>query len=363
MTTEQPARDAEGAEQLMGTLYLTEQHSLVKREGEALRVQIPAREGREARVARVPLIKVDQVVVFGDITLTAPALHMLLEQRIAVHFLSERGRSYGSLIPDPTKNARLHLAQYAVHDDPARRFPLARSIVGGKLANMRTLLLRYNRKLEDPALDAAAAQIRRARRSAETLAVPDAPAEGRMHGLGPLLGLEGEGSAAYFGVWGALLRGAWAFPGRVRRPPTDPVNALLSFGYTVLTNQIVSLICLVGLNPYIGMLHQPGYGKPALALDLVEEFRPLVVDSVVIATLNNRMLKEADFTAELGACRLTDPARRLFLEQLEARLAEPIQHPLFGYRVSYRRAIELQVRLLAKALMGEIDAYVPFAVR
>jgi CRISPR-associated protein Cas1 len=111
------------------------------------------------------------------------------------------------------------------------------------------------------------------------------------------------------------------------------------------------------------MLHQPGYGKPALALDLVEEFRPLVVDSVVISMVNNRMLKENDFTAEMGAYRLRDDARRLFLQQIEDRLNEQIQHPLFGYRTTYRRCIELQVRVLAKALMGEIPQYVPFIVR
>lgn len=348
----------------MTTLYLTEQYSIVKREGEALRVQIPARDAAPARIVRIPLIKIDQVVVLGDITLTAPALHMLLEQRIAIHFLSERGRSYGSLIPDPSKNAQLHLSQYAAHSDLARRFPIARALIDGKLANMRTCLLRYNRKLADPAIDAAAAQLRQLRRQLDSLPLPTATAEGdRMNGLGGLLGLEGSGSSAYFSVFGALLRGAWPFPGRVRRPPTDPVNALLSFGYTVLTNQIVSLICAVGLNPYIGMLHQPGYGKPALALDLVEEFRPIVIDSVVISMLNNRMLKESDFTIEVGAYRLSDAARRRYLEQIEARLSETIQHPTFAYRATYRRSIELQVRLLAKTLMGEIGAYVPFSVR
>src|SRR5436190_4022275 len=116
-------------------------------------------------------------------------------------------------------------------------------------------------------------------------------ASDRMHGLGPLLGLERSGSAAYYGVFGSLCKGEWGFAGRVQRPPTDPINALLSFGYTVLTNQVVSLVCAVGLDPGIGVLHQPGFGKPALALDLVEEFRPIIVDSVVITMLNNGQLK------------------------------------------------------------------------
>jgi len=351
-------------EVLMGTLYLTEQHSLVRRDGEALRVQIPANDGREARTVFVPLIKVDQVVVMGDITLTSPALHMLLEQRVSVHFLSAHGRSYGSLIPDPTRNAQLHLAQYAAHSTLSRRFPIARAMIAGKLTNMRTLLLRYNRKLNSATIDDAAGQIRAAQRQMESLPIPErASDDDRMSGLGPLFGGEGAGTSPYFGVFGDLLRGEWAFPGRVRRPPTDPVNALLSFGYTVLTKQIVSLICAVGLNPYIGMLHQPGYGKPALALDIIEEFRPLIVDSVVISMLNNRMLKPSDFVEELGAYRLRDEARRDFLKQLDDRLQETVRHPVFSYTVSYRRCIELQVRLLAKALLGEIPRYPAFVVR
>jgi CRISPR-associated protein Cas1 len=348
----------------MGTLYLTEQWSLVRRDGEALRVQIPAREGREGRTVTVPLIKVDQVVVMGDITLTSPALQLLLEQRVAVHFLSAHGRSYGSLIPDPTKNAQLHLAQYEAHRTLGRRFPIARAMIDGKLANMRTLLLRSNRKLGNSALEDAAARLQAVRKNLAALTIPEvAETDDRMRGLGALFGAEGAGSAAYFDVFGEVLRGEWSFPMRVRRPPTDPVNALLSFGYTVLTKQIVSLVCAVGLNPYIGMLHQPGYGKPALALDLIEEFRPLIVDSVVVSMLNNRMLKPGDFVEELGAYRLRDEARRSFLEQLEGRLLEQVRHPIFGYTVSYRRCIELQVRLLAKVLLGEIAAYPPFVVR
>ncbi len=355
---------SDGYEELMGTLYLTEPYSVVKREGEALRVQIPARESAAARMVRIPLIKIDQVVVLGDITLTAPALHMLLEQRIAIHFLSERGHSYGSLIPDPTKNALLHLAQYAAHSELSRRFPIARSMIAGKLTNMRTTLLRYNRKLADPALDEAAGQIRATLRQLAGLPIPvAAPPDDRMSGLGPLFGLEGSGSSAYFAVFGTLLRNTWPFPGRVRRPPTDPVNALLSFGYAILIRQVLSQICTVGLNPYIGMLHQPGYGKPALALDLVEEFRPVIVDSVVITMLNTGMVRESDFTVEMGAYRLTDTARRTFLEKLEERLMTTVQHPLFGYQVSYRRCIELQVRVLAKALLGETERYIPFVVR
>jgi len=357
----------EGVETLMATLYLTEQYSVVKIEGEALRVQFPAeRASRQAgKVVRVPLAKVEQVMVLGDITLTTPALHALLERRIAVHYLSARGRSYGALMADWGKNSGVRLAQYALFGDVTRRFTVARQCVAGKLLNMRTTLLRYARSREDTAeLQEAARQIRSCLRAMAHLPAPTTvdPSD-RMHGLGPLLGLEGSASAAYYGVFGSLLKGEWGFAGRVKRPPTDPINALLSFGYTVLTNQIVSLVHAVGLDPGLGVLHQPGFGKPALALDLIEAFRPIIVDSVIITMVNTGQITPRDFDAEVGAYRLKDDARRAFLEKLEARLSERMQHPVFGYQTTYRRCIELQARLFAKYALGEVPQFVPFTVR
>jgi CRISPR-associated protein Cas1 len=357
----------DGLEVFMATLYLTEQYSVVKIEGEALRVQFPAeRASKQAgKVVRVPLAKVEQVMVLGDITLTTPALHALLERRIAVHYLSARGRSYGSLTADWGKNSGVRLAQYALFGDRARRFTVARQCVAGKLLNMRTTLLRYARSREQSAeLQEAAGQIRTCLRSMARLsAQAEVDPADRMHGLGPLLGLEGSASAAYYSMFGSLLKGEWGFAGRVKRPPTDPINALLSFGYTVLTNQIVSLIHAVGLDPGLGVLHQPGFGKPALALDLIESFRPIIVDSVIITMVNTGQVTPQHLDAEVGAYRLKDDARRAFLEKLEARLNERVQHPVFGYQTTYRRCIELQARLFAKYALGEIPQFVPFTVR
>lgn len=358
---------AEGVEEAMATLYLSEQYSVVKVEGETLRVNLPGEGGKRqgGRVVRVPLAKVDQVMVFGDVTLTTPALHVLMERRVPVHYLSAYGRSYGALTADPGKNAGVRLAQYALFGDVGRRFAGARQCVAGKLLNMRTLVLRFAREREDgAALDAAAQGLRETLLALAALRAPGQVAvDDRMHGLGPLLGLEGHGSSLYYGVFGEVLKGEWVFCGRVKRPPTDPVNALLSFGYTVLTNQVRSLVHAVGLDPGIGVLHQPGFGKPALALDLVEQFRPIVVDSVVVRLLNTRQLQPGDFEECLGAFRLKDEPRKLFLMKLEERLNEQVQHPFFGYKVTYRRCIELQVRLFAKYAQGEIEEYVPFTVR
>jgi CRISPR-associated protein Cas1 len=183
--------------------------------------------------------------------------------------------------------------------------------------------------------------------------------------LETILGIEGAGSAVYFRSFGKLLANQqqWPFPGRVKRPPTDPVNALLSFGYALLTNKVASVVQLVGFDHFVGYLHSSFYGRPSLALDLVEEFRPVIVDSVVLTLLNNRVFTVNDFVVELGAYRLKDVPRKLFFTRFEERLNEEIVHPLFGYKVTYRRCLELQARLLAKALTGEIDAYPPLLIR
>ena len=180
--------------------------------------------------------------------------------------------------------------------------------------------------------------------------------------LEAILGIEGAGSAAYFRNFGKLLtnRAQWPFSGRVKRPPTDPVNALLSFGYALLTNKVASAVQLVGFDHFVGYLHSSFYGRPSLALDLMEEFRPLIVDSVVVTLLNNCMLTSADFILELGAYRLKPEKRTVFLTKFEERLNEEVSHPIFGYKTTYRRCIELQVRLLAKWLTAEIDEYPPF---
>ena len=351
----------------MSTLYLTEQYHYVKLEGESLRVQASQRGERSApgAIVRIPLNKIEQVMVLGEITLSTPALHALLERRIPVHYLTAYGRSCGALTADWGKNSGIRLAQYQLFLHDERRFFAARACIQSKLHNMRTLILRYARnRSERSDLEHAATQIRDGLRQLERLEIPAAhQRHERMHGFGPLLGIEGNASAAYYRIFPQLLKSEWNFTGRVRRPPTDPLNALLSFGYVLLTNQIVSLIHAVGLDPGIGVLHQPGFGKPALALDLAESFRAIIVDSVVISLINNGQLTPGDLQENLGAYRLEGSARRTFLERFEARLNEPIQHPIFNERVTYRRCLELQIRLLAKYAQGEIEAYPSFTVR
>jgi CRISPR-associated protein Cas1 len=331
----------------MTTLYLNEQQSFVKKRDEYLVISYP-----DKRKVDVPLINVTQVVVSGDVTLTTPALHTLLERGIEVCYLSMYGQFRGRLSPPVAKNVFLRREQYLAHHDPQRALVVAQACVRGKLENMRTMLMRGNRGLQDSEIDEAVAAMR-----VMTQQITNAKT------VGSLLGVEGNGSASYFKVFGKLLRGPLTFTHRRRRPPTDPVNAMLSLGYTLLQHQVSSAIQTVGLDPYAGFLHQPRHGRPALALDLMEEFRPILVDSVVLNVVNHRILTANDFEEELGVVHMKNDARKTFYGKFEERLQEELQHPHFGYRTDYRRCIELQTRLLAKWLTHEIPEYPPLCVR
>jgi CRISPR-associated protein Cas1 len=331
----------------MVTLYLNEQQSIVKKRDEYLLIQYA-----DKRTKEVPLVNVSQVVVSGDITLTTPALHTLLDRGIEVCYLSMYGHFRGRLTPPLAKNAFVRREQHRAHKNWEEGLQVARACVRGKLENMRVMLMRANRTLQDSEVSEAITSLR---------AMTQETAHAAR--VGSLLGIEGNGSAAYFHVFGKLIRGPFTFTHRRRRPPTDPINAMLSLGYTLLTHQVLAAVQIVGLDPYIGFLHQPRQGRPALALDLMEEFRPIIVDSAVLDIVNHRVLAPSDFTEELGVVCLKPQARKTFYAKVEERFQEELQHPHFGYRTSYRRCIELQVRLLAKWLMGEIPAYRPLCVR
>jgi CRISPR-associated protein Cas1 len=317
---------------------------------------------------------VEDVVVMGEVTMTASALHMLLEKNIEIHFLNQLGQFKGRLSPGLTKNSLLRLAQHRVHNEITKRSEVAKSFVIGKLANQRTLLQRHNRRQTPPPFTQEIDQIAHIVRRLTSLSLEeggespvlnsgDAGISGTV--LETILGLEGAGSAAYFRCFGKMLtdQQQWSFAGRIKRPSTDPVNALLSYGYALLAAQVSSAVQMVGFDPFVGYLHSSAYGRPALALDLMEEFRPLIVDSVVLTILNRRMLTRDDFHVELGAYRLKKEPRKLFLTTFEERLNEEITHPIFEQKTKYRRCIELQARLLAKYMTGEIDEYPPLVVR
>jgi CRISPR-associated protein Cas1 len=220
---------------------------------------------------------------------------------------------------------------------------------------MRTFLLRQNREIGDIEVENSCSQIKKV-----IDRVPEAERKDE------LLGFEGIGTREYFKVFGKLIKPkafGFDFEKRTKRPPRDPVNALLSFGYSLLVGDMVSCLSTVGLDPYIGFYHSMKYGRPALALDLMEEFRPVIVDSLALSMLNKGMIVDKDFKEKFGGVYLEENGREAFFKAYAARVQTEIVHPVFEYRVIYRRIFEVQARFLAKVLTGEIDEYLPFVVR
>lgn len=356
----------------MTTLYLTEPHSIIRKDGDILLIEIPAdkESDRPAQKKRLPMIQIDQVIIQGDSTFTPQALAALVDQKVEITFLNHFGQFRARVVPSESRNSLLRLAQYRAHDNPDLSFRLAKQFVIGKVHNCRTLLMRSNRKLNDTKIDQAVKslqvildQIKNLAGDGSPPADPGKPQAGTA--WGSLQGLEGAASAQYFNVFDLLLKGDpdLTFEKRSRRPPRDEVNALLSYGYTILLHQCSAALQTCGLDPYIGFLHSAQYSKPSLALDLMEEFRITIVDSVVLTVINNRIIQADDFIEEFGSYRLKDRARKDYLLKFEERMNTEIQHPVFEYKVTYRRCIELQARLLAKAIAGEIPEYPSFKVR
>ncbi len=332
-------------------LYVTEPGSRVGKRSEHL---VVSKDGRE--LVKVPMHAVRQVVVFGNVQVSTQALHTLLENDIPVAYLTGHGKFIGAFSPPPAKNVGLREAQYRKFTDPAECLTLAKSVVRAKLSNQRALLmrsLRGDRGSDEPA------------------------AQGLLYAMAKLddadsanavFGLEGQGAALYFGEFGRFLRDgptgrAFDFSVRNRRPPRDPVNALLSFAYALLTKDCFAAACTVGFDPYRGFFHVNRHGKPSLALDLMEEFRPVIADSVVLTLINNEMLTPADFVTWRDACQLTDSGRRTFFNAYEQRKATEVTHPVYGYRMSYSRMLEVQARMLAAYVRGTVPRYAGFTVR
>jgi CRISPR-associated protein Cas1 len=339
-----PARDDQLA------VYVQGQGFSVGLKGETLEIRDRGKAVNEAR-----LLDTSQLNLFGNVQLSAQALRELAAREIPVLHLSYGGWLAAVTTPPPHKNIELRRRQFAAAADPAVCLRLARSFVSGKIRNSRTLLRRNARQLPDGLLYRLAFWRKRAERE---------------NSLESLLGVEGTAARDYFSNFALMFKNgegarpiAFDFSTRNRRPPRDPVNALLSFLYSMLAKEMLVALIGVGFDPYQGFYHQPRYGRPALALDLMEEFRPLVADSVVIGLVNNGEVRQSDFIERAGSVALTDGGRRRVLEAFERRLDTLVTHPRFGYQISYRRIFEVQARLLARFLSGEISDYPAFCTR
>ncbi|WP_305047100.1 CRISPR-associated endonuclease Cas4g/Cas1g [Geoalkalibacter sp.] len=333
-------------------LYVQSPRAYVRKDGERLVVEV-----EKEKVATVAYGDTSQVVLFGNAGLTTPALHECLVREIPVTWLSYGGWFMGHTVGTGHRNVETRTAQYRASFDPQMCLRLARRLVAGKIANCRTLLKR-NWKGEKELVGPALAALRRAMGAAM-----------RADALDTLLGIEGTAAGRYFenfaGMFSPQSEGVMAFDmaGRNRRPPRDPVNALLSFAYAMLTREWTVTLAAVGLDPYRGFYHQPRFGRPALALDMMEPFRPLLADSTVLMAINNGEVQKEDFVSAAGACNLSERGRKNFIAAFERRMNQEVTHPIFKYRLSYRRLLEVQARLLIRFLSGEIPAYPVFVTR
>ena len=333
----------------MGTVYISTDDAFIGKTDERLRVR-----ANKETLLDVPMIKVDGVVVLGRATVSPAAMIELLARKIPLSFMTGTGRFLGRLEPELNKNIFVRAAQWQAAGEGAQAVHVVQGFVRGKLKNYRNLLLRAQRE-SDVDLRAGIVRLEQA------IAPIDKTRE-----IDSLRGLEGSGSAAYFSHFNQLIRNdGFSFTTRCRRPPTDPVNALLSFGYSLLTHDVQGAVNIVGFDPYLGYLHTQRYGRPSLALDLMEEFRPLVVDAMVLSALNKKALTPDDFSQEAisRAVLLTEEGRRKFLRLYELKKQSKFKHPVMGRQCSYQEAFEIQARLLAKYLIGEIELYPPLVLK
>ncbi|MCL4104729.1 UNVERIFIED_CONTAM: hypothetical protein GTU68_034168 [Idotea baltica] len=325
--------------------YVQEFGAMLGKSGDRLQVKKRGEVIGERR-----LKDVSQVSLFGSVIVSAQALSELTARGISICHFSHGGWFQGITTGLVHKNVELRIRQYQTALQPEAAVRIARQFISGKIRNCRTLLRRHLSAEHKPLLQ----KLERYRRSAE-----------QTTSLESLLGIEGMAAKEYFSGLFELMRNRHEFDvnDRNRRPPKDPVNAVLSFAYSLLTKELTIVLQSVGFDPMLGMLHQPRYGRPSLALDVAEEYRPLIADSVMLTAFNNGELSSDRFLERAGAVVLTAAGRAAVIAAFERRMNTEITHPIFGYRISYRRILEVQCRLLARTLLGEIDQYPAFCTR
>ncbi len=316
----------------MPVLYVTEMDAVLRKDHEVL---VVSRKGEP--LSRVPLPQVEQVVLLGPVSISTQVLTHFLVQGIECVFCSADGKYYGRLVSGESSYGALRIAQLKHVSSSETRLDMARRFALGKMRNQLTMLRRQARRRSNQALA----------NSVDTLESLNPRLE-RAGKVNEIRGLEGEGARAFFQALRCLLRNPMGFTVRARRPPPDPVNAMLSLGYMLLSEAARSAIGTAGLDPFMGYYHSVERSRPSLALDLMEEFRPIIVDSVVLRLVNTGSIKEGHFqsNADAPGTRLTPEGLRVFLSAYEDRMQTRVVHPLAG-RIPYRRAVDWQARRLA----------------
>jgi len=327
-------------------IYVVGQGHTVRKRGERLEVW----SHEEGKVSEARLLEVSQVCLYGGVEITTPATVELMQRNVPVLHFTHGGWFQGICLGMSHKNVELRIRQFEWARDQDKSLSIARCIVSGKIRNCRILLRRDDPQASSEALE-----------SLERLAGKAESASS----MSSLLGFEGAAAEIYFGNFDGLLKDVqvFSFHNRNKRPPRDPVNTVLSYLYGILTKELFVAVLAAGFDPYLGFYHQPRYGRPALALDMMEEFRPLIADSTAITLFNNRELSQEDFIKTGIGISLTPEAKKKVVGGYERRMQTEISHPLFGYTVSYRRILEVQARLLSRVLAGELKEYPAFVTR
>lgn len=332
----------------MSTVYITEQGAVLRQSSRHLVVT----KGKQ-RLAHLPILKINRLVIVGNVQMTTQAMNVLLQEGIDVTFLSTRGKLRGRLVATESKNVFARLAQYERFLDDEYQLETARAIVAGKLTNARAVMRLYQKNHPEldfsPELNALAEILQKI----QNQRTPNS-----------LRGSEGTGTATYFRAFGRMFSGELRFTRRKRRPPGDPVNALLSLGYSLITNEVVAAVTASGLDPYIGFLHGAVYGRPSLALDIVEEFRHPTIDRFVLNLFNNQLFTLEDFRTEAcGGCYLKADALKRFFMLYEKRMQEKIAagRPEIPDQ-NYRDIIKTQVQTMSHAIQHR-EIYQPYQMR
>lgn len=329
-------------------VYVQTQGAYVSKHGDLLVIK-----NKGKKVAEAKLFETSQLTVMGNAQVTTQTVQELCRRGVPIVYTSSGGWFYGMTTGAVHKNVELRLHQYSKAEDPAFCLALSRRLVATKIRNCRTLLRRNAEGLEKHTLH----RLKEAATSAE-----------KAETLDELLGMEGASARVYFEAFPRMIKRSgmetgFTFDGRNRRPPRDPVNAMLSLSYSLLVKDLAVTTRAVGFDPLLGFYHKPRYGRPSLALDLMEEFRPLIADSTVIGAINNGVVAFGDFVRTGVGVNLKPAARKAFIAAYERRMDQLIRHPVFGYQISYRRVLEVQARLLGRHLSGEIPDYPQFLTR
>lgn len=331
----------------MSVLYVTEQGATIRFNAGRIVVR------KEKKVLQeVPAFKLEQIVAVGNVILTTSAATFCMQQGVDVAFLSTTGKYHGRLQPEFAKSALLRQRQYEHAQNAEFCLRTSAALVTGKIKNMLAMI-RRQRRLRESANEAGHTPIQALERLL--------PKVSAATDIESVRGFEGTATAEYFKAFRAALKADFDFPARVYHPPSDEVNALLSLGYSLVYNNLHGVVNLVGLDPYMGYFHRPRHGHAALVSDLTEEFRAVIIDRLVLTTLNKRTLTKSDFyTDEQGRIRLMPASLKRFFALYAGALAEPVYYAPLNIRTTYRQLFEYQTRHLARVLQGEAAAYNPF---